>query len=124
MVNGSGPHSLSTSGCALIIACRRDLCGSSVYVQKKRSASFESSGEICSCLRDCFFSIEILVDVGRISVAVVAEEGIIGAICQSYVEMVHSRQSTASMKSLRLREERTSRKADAPTFAWHCRNDA
>lgn len=34
LVNGSGPHSFVTSGCFLMIACRRLRCGSSVYVQK------------------------------------------------------------------------------------------
>lgn len=36
-VNGSGPQSLVTAGCAFMIACRRVRCGSSVYVQKKSS---------------------------------------------------------------------------------------
>ena len=35
-----------TSGCALIMACRLDRCGSSVYVQKKRSCSFSLSSFI------------------------------------------------------------------------------
>lgn len=38
-VKGSGPQSLITSGCALMIACLRVLCGSSVYDQKNWSPS-------------------------------------------------------------------------------------
>ena len=65
LVNGSGPHSLRTliyqldlfclaklegrytSGCALMIACLRVLCGSSVYVQKNCS---ELELDECSAL--------------------------------------------------------------------------
>lgn len=39
-----------TSGCAFKIALRRDLCGSSVYVQKKWSSTRDSGGEIRAAL--------------------------------------------------------------------------
>jgi hypothetical protein len=64
LVRGSGPQSFvtctqsvrlrlhsqytdHTSGCALIMAIRRVLCGSSVYVQKKWSCSFSAFGSSC-----------------------------------------------------------------------------
>jgi hypothetical protein len=65
-------------------------------------------------VRDSFFSVETLVDVGRVSVAVVAEEGMLGVICSSYAYLVRSRQSTASMDFLRLREERRGRERHVP----------
>lgn len=60
-VSGSGPQSLVTSGCALIIACRRVRCGSSVYVQKKSSVFFVVS-VMLGCGLECSLR-ETKVDV-------------------------------------------------------------
>ncbi len=58
-----------------MISCRLVLCGSSVYVQKKRSvASFESV--VDASIRSLILSLPLMLDSDRVSVAVLTEEDI------------------------------------------------
>jgi len=76
-----------TSGCALIMAIRLVLCGSSVYVQKKWSCPSSSTGS------SCFSALTVKPQVAGCldgTVAVEAEDRIVAAVQSNCGKRVRS----------------------------------